>query len=199
MFLIYRNILSMVASELRLILQDLGLTQADFARLVGVTTRAVTLWIGGERAIPGPADAYVRVLQMLPPNLRQIELNRLKEGSAMRDGIYKITFQGSSGGGAGMLIFENGRVYGTDTEAVRYDGQYVFDEGSGLVSVRVKVAFPPHVTSVFGVSNPYEWAIDVTAEFDPKQNSGAVAVTTSIGRVLNAQYVFLRYLPDVAA
>jgi hypothetical protein len=190
-------------SGFRAILTELGLTQADFARLIGVTPRAVALWTADERQIPGPVEAYLRVFRLLPPNLRQIELNRLKErGTKMRDGIFKIIFQGQTGSqqvaGVGMLIFENGRVYGSDTEGVRYDGTYMYNEGSGLADVKIKVTFPPNVRAVFGISNPYEWAFDVTATFDPKKDAGVVPVKTSLGKPITAQFVFLRSLPEAA-
>lgn len=189
----------MNSNELKAILGEMGITQADFARLIGVTSRAVTLWMADERAIPGPAEAYLRVLRLLPANLRQIELNRLKQkGSGMRDGMFGITFQGQSGAGMGMLIFDNGRVYGTDTEGVRYDGEYLYDESSGIAKVKIKITFPANVRAVFGIANPYEWSIDVTTAFNPLQNSGALTVQTSIGKPIRAQYVFLRSLPEAA-
>jgi Helix-turn-helix len=189
----------MTGNDLKAILIELGISQADFARLIGVTPRAVTLWMADERAIPGPADAYLRLLRLLPPNLRQVELSRLKQkGTGMRDGMFGITFQGQQGAGMGVLIFDNGRVYGTDTESVRYDGEYIFNELSGVADVKVKVTFPPNVKAVFGISNPYEWAFDITTTFNPKQNSGALAVKTSLGKPVNAQYVFLRSLPEAA-
>jgi hypothetical protein len=152
-----------------------------------------------ERAIPGPVEAYLRLLRLLPANLRQIELNRLKQkGSGMRDGMFGITFQGQSGAGMGMLILDNGRVYGTDTQGVRYDGEYLYEENSGLAKVKIKVTFPANVRTVLGISNPYEWAIDVTTAFNPNQNAGSLTVQTSIGRPIRAQYVFLRGLPEAA-
>jgi hypothetical protein len=191
--------IAMTSSDLKTILIELELTQADFARLLGITPRAIALWIADERTIPGPAESYLRLFQLLPPNLRQVELNRLKrKGTAMRDGMFGITFQGQQGAGMGVLVFENGRVYGTDTEGVRYDGEYQFSESSGFADVKIKVTFPPNVMSVFGVANPYEWAFDVTAKFDPKQNSGTLAVMTSIGQEINARYVYLRSLPEAA-
>src|SRR5215831_13944269 len=160
----------MNSNDLKEILTELGITQADFARLIGVTPRAVTLWMADERAIPGPAEAYIRLLRLLPPNLQQVELNRLKQkGTGMRDGMFGITFQGQQGAGMGVLIFDNGRVYGTDTQGVRYDGEYIFNESSGLADVKIKVTFPPNVKAVFGISNPYEWAFDVTTTINPNQ------------------------------
>jgi hypothetical protein len=190
----------MTSTDLRAILVGLELTQADFARLLGITPRAIALWIADERTIPGPAEAYLRLFRLLPPNLRQIELNRLKQkGTAMRDGMFGITFQSQEGGaGMGVLIFENGRIYGTDSAGVRFDGEYEFSESSGLVDVKLKVTFPPNVTSVFGVTNPYEWAFDVTTKFDPKQNTGTLVVRTSVGHQINAGYVYLRSLPEAA-
>lgn len=185
--------------DLKTILTEMGLTQADFARLLSITPRAVTLWMADERAIPGPAEAYVRLLRLLPLNLRQIELSRLKQkGTDMRDGMYGITFQGQQGAGMGVLVFENGRIYGTDTGGVRYDGEYIFDERTGLADVKIKVIFPPNVKAVFGVSNPYEWSFDITTRLNPKQNSGPLSVKTSMGQTINAQFVYLRSLPDAA-
>jgi hypothetical protein len=189
----------MQATELKSLVVELGLTQADFARLVGVTSRAVTLWMTDERTIPGPVEAYLRVFMLLPANLRQIELNRLKQkGTAMRDGMYGISFQGRDSAGMGVLVFENGRVYGSDVAGVRYDGGYIYHEAAKAADVRVKVTFPPNVESVFGVKNPYEWSFDVTTALNPHANSGPLALKTSLGQPINAQFVYLRPLPETA-
>jgi len=196
------NTVHMESDDLKAILAEMGITQADLARLLGVTARAVALWVAGGpsgRPIPGPVDAYLRLLQLLPPNLRQVEMNRLiQKGTQMRDGMFGIRFQGHESVGMGVLILDNGRVYGTDTEGVRYDGVYLFNEDSGIAGLTIKVTFPPNVRSVFGVSNPYEWAFDVTTTFDPRQNSGPLEVKTSLGAPIKAQYVFLRSLPENA-
>jgi DNA-binding XRE family transcriptional regulator len=187
------------SNELKAALEELGLTQANLARLMFVTPRAVNLWMNEGRNIPGPAEAYIRLFRLLPQNLRQIELNRLKErGTGMRDGMYGITFEGPQSAGMGLLIFDAGRVYGTDSGAARYDGEYVFHENTGLADVVVKVTFPPNGVSVFGLANPYEWAIDVSASLDPKQDSGTLQVRTSLGQPLVAQFRFLRSLPEAA-
>jgi hypothetical protein len=189
----------MRASDLKTSFSELGITQADFARLIGVTSRAVTLWLAEERAVPGPVEAYLRLFRLMPPNLRHIELNRLRQkGTAMRDGMYGITFQGQQGAGAGVLVFESGRVYGTDTEGVRFDGEYSFRENANEADVRVKVTFPPNVTAVFGISNPYEWSIDVTTTLNTAQRSGPLALKTSLGKAIRAQYTYLRGLPEAA-
>jgi hypothetical protein len=189
----------MTSNDLKTILRELDLTQTDFARLIGVTPRAVALWMAEERAIPGPVEAYVRLLRLLPLHFRHVELSRLKQkGTGMRDGMFGITFQSQQGVGMGVLIFDQGRVYGTDTEGVRFDGAYIFHESSGLADVKMKVTFPPHVEAVFGISNPYEWAFDVTTTFNPQKDAGTLEVHTSIGQSIQAQYVFLRSLPEAA-
>jgi hypothetical protein len=96
----------------------------------------------------------------------------------------------------GMLVFDGGRIYGTDSEGARYDGTYVYQDDSGLVDVILKVTFLPDVRTVFGISNPYEWSIDVSGHFDPKQNAGPIEVKTSLGRAISAQFKYLRPLPD---
>jgi DNA-binding transcriptional regulator YiaG len=199
--LLYEHCSMMRGGDLKAVLAEVGLTQADFARLIEVTPRAIALWMADERQIPGPAEGYLRLFRLLPSNLRQIELNRLKaKGTSMRDGMFRIIFQGQTGSqkvvGMGVLIFENGRVYGSDTEAVRYDGTYVYNERSGLADVQIKVTFPPNVEAVFGISNPYEWAFDVTTSIDPKKDVGVAQVKTSLGKPITAQFAFLRSLPD---
>jgi hypothetical protein len=189
----------MNSDELRLLLAELSLSQSDFSRLVEVTPRAIALWMSGGRGIPGPAAAYLRAFKLLPANLRQAELSRLKQrGTGMRDGMFGISYQGQHGTGECLLVFDAGKVYGIDAERVRYDGEYVFDDRTGGVNARLKVTFPPNVISVFGISNPYEWALDVTTSFDPKVDAGQLVVTTSLGQPLNAQYRYLRALPDAA-
>lgn len=189
----------MSGQEFRALLAEIALAQSDFARLAGVTPRAVNLWATDSRAIPGPAEAYLRLFQLLPTNLRQIELGRLKErGSGMRDGMFGITFHGQQGAGLGVLVFDAGRVYGTDSEGTRYDGEYVFHEDANRADVVVKATFPANVFTVFGISNPYEWAIDVSTSFNPKQNAGPLDVKTSLGRPIGAQFKYLRPLPDAA-
>ena len=191
--------MTMSGQEFKELLTKMELAQSDFARLVGVTPRAVNLWATDGRAISGPAEAYLRLFQLLPTNLRQIELGRLKDrGSGMRDGMFGITFQGEQGAGLGVLVFDAGRIYGTDSEGVRYDGEYVFHEDANRADVVVKVTYPANVATVFGISNPYEWAIDVTTSFNPKENAGPLDVKTSLGRPIAAQFKYLRALPDAA-
>lgn len=187
----------MDSTQLKSRLADLRLSQADLARLVGVTSRAVALWVGNDRPIPGPVIAYLRALALLPPNLLQIELSQLK-GGFMRDGMYRIRFQSRTDGGDGVLVFDGGRVWGTDTGNARYDGEYVINQSTGKADMRLKVTFPANGMSVFGITNPYEWSIDVTTTLDPQRVQGELMVQTSLHQPLRAQYEFMRPLPEAA-
>ena len=116
----------------------------------------------------------------------------------MRNGIYQIAFQSPSDSGTGFLTFEDGVIYGVDVGGAKYDGDYTIDEATRLANVHLKVTYPAGGRSVFGIENPYEWSIDVTAPFDPKMDQGKTIVKTSVGRSLKAQYQFMRPLPVAA-
>jgi transcriptional regulator with XRE-family HTH domain len=187
----------MTSTELKTILGALDLNQIDFARLIGVTPRAVSLWMTGDRSVSGPAVAYARLLNSLPASLRQVELARLKERkTAMRDGLYALEFKSVDGAGTGILILENGRAYGADPWGCKYDGDFTADEATGVADLRLKLTFAPNAPAVFGVSHPYEWSIDVTAKLDTRRDTGRLRVNTPIGEPIDVKYQFMRALPD---
>src|ERR1700730_1145966 len=187
----------MLSSDLKTILDLMGISQADFARLMGVTPRAVSLWMVGDPAIPGPVEAYARLLQSVTPAQRQIELARLKERkTTMRDGMYGVEYQSGAGAGAGVLILDSGRVYGADPYGGKYDGDYTYDEGTGLAELRLKLTFAANKPAVFGVRHPYEWSIDVTTRLNPRADTGQLTIQTPIGPQIHAQYRYLRSIPD---
>jgi len=189
----------MSSDEFRSVLSKLGISQADISKLLGVTSRAVSLWLSGERPVPGPVEGYLRVLQLLPTQLPQIELALLNQkGSNMRDGMFSMQYQGQAGSGYGTLIFEGGRVYGADSERGRYDGLYTYNDSTGRTDVTLKVTMPANVMSVFGINNPFEWSIDVTTSIDSNLDAGEVVVSSSLGPSLRASYRFLRSLPEAA-
>lgn len=187
----------MLTDDLKVILSGVGITQTEFARLIGVTPRAVSLWMVGDRAIPGPVEAYARLLQALTPPQRQAEIAKLKDRrTAMRDGMYGVEFSSTAGQGMCVLVLDNGRAFGADAAGAKYDGDYLYDEAKRLAELRLKVTFPPNVRAVFGVSHPYEWSIDVTTNLNPHADSGRVNLTTPLGPRINATYKFLRTLPE---
>jgi hypothetical protein len=157
------------------------------------------MWLTGERSVPGPAVAYLRLFASVPHELQRLELLRASQkGSVMREGMYRISFSGRDGYGIGIIMMQDGRVTGVDEGRVRYDGTYDYEEGSGLAKLKVKITFPPHVQSVVGIQNPYEWSFDVTTEIDPRNEHGQLKLTTSFGEQILAEYSYLRSLPEAA-
>lgn len=192
----------MNGNELRLILRSLELSQVTFSRLVGVTTRAVNMWAQGEREIPGPVEAYLRTFQLLPTNLKAVELERtIGKEKSMREGMYQIQFHTSSAPenwGIGTLIFGGGIIYGVDAGGAKYDGSYEPTAIEGIVNARVKVTFPPNGMSIFGIAHPYEWSIEVGTQMDSRNETGILSVSTNLGANVTAGYQYLRALPEAA-
>lgn len=186
----------MTAEELRAFLRDAGLAPAEFARLLDLTPRAVGLWLSGERAVPGPAEAYARVFVTLPTGARSIELRRLKEAKqSMRDGMYAVQYHSGLSEGYAMIILDAGRAYGADPAGGRYDGYYEYDDITGTANVQLKVSFPPNVPAVFAPAQPFEWSVDILGRVDPRLERGHIEFTTTLGPKILAQYQFLRELP----
>jgi len=105
-------------------LANLGASKGEFAALIGVTTRAINLWASGEREIPGPCAAYLRLLESLPMALRVQELARVRQEQQMKyDGMYAVRFAGRDGDGICALVLMDGCVFGHDG-GVHYDGTY---------------------------------------------------------------------------
>lgn len=65
--------------KLRAALEEMDIKPRELATLLGVTARAVNMWLDGTRKVPGPVWAYLRLLRRLPPRLRQSELVTLRK------------------------------------------------------------------------------------------------------------------------
>ena len=184
--------------DLKKVISGLGISQVELAALVDVTPRAVTLWVSGERGVPGPVEAYLRVLRMLPPSQLQLERSHKKRAFEMRDGIYTIRYQFEQNSGVATLVFDHGQIFGIDVGNAKYDGDYEYDPAFGFATAKVKVTFPKNGMSVFGVQHPFEWSIDIVAIFNPHVDAGDISVKTSLGHELPAQFEFGRSLPNAA-
>jgi len=187
----------MEANDLRDALLELGLQQAELATLLDVTPRAISLWLGAERAIPGPTAAYLNLLRGLPLGQRQAEFARLRKSArVLRDGMYRFEYTAPNGhGGAAMLVFERGRVFGTDAGKGRYDGRYVSNFESGLVELELRIEMQAGENSAVGPAQPFAWILDVKTTLDPSVEKGALSVTTNIGPPIEVRYEFMRPLP----
>lgn len=189
----------MTRHELKAILGQLNISQVDLARLVDVTPRAVNLWMTGTRSIPGPVKAYVQLLASLPIGMRQAELAKLtEEMKTMKDGIYNIEYVGQAGAGHCTLVFDGGRIYGVDFMGGKYDGEYQFNEATCFVDVKIRVQMPANQPSVIGITQPFEWILDVSTEMDPEKDCAQINVQTNLGKLIAAIYRFVRPLPVAA-
>ncbi len=190
----------MDTADFREALKNLGISQVNLARLVSVTPRAVSLWANGAREVPGPVQAYLRLLASLPKALQAQEMTRLKkEDSIMLDGMYAVNFAGKFGQGNGVIVLSGGIVFGSDTAGVEYDGSYepsqTHPDG---IDIRLNLTVPPGVWLVQGVQGQqveYRFGIDLT--FDPRE-SNTVEVNTPFGKVL-VTIDFLRSIPKELA
>ena len=186
----------MTPDDLRFALLELGITQTHLARLINITPRAISLWLGSERGIPGSVEAYLRLMLSLPQSERQLELSHLNKGNeTMKDGIYKIDYVGVAGTGYAMLVFEGGRIYGSDVAHGEYDGHYAPNQNTGMVDIAVKVKMPANIPSVIGMTQPFEWMLNVEASMNPKRDIDNISVRNNLGQPLNAHYEFMRSLP----
>lgn len=89
----------MNGGELRDRLDCLKLTQVEFARLLGVTPRAVNMWVTGKRKVPSTATAYLRdanqlgdriaVTVLLPPTQAKA-LQQAAACAGMLDGTGRV-------------------------------------------------------------------------------------------------------------
>lgn len=176
-------------------LERLRISQTDFARLLEVTTRSVSLWATEQIEIPGPVRAYLRLLESLSPAEMQRELSRLnKEEKIMKEGMYGIQYQGPADIGFATVVFENGQIYGADVAGGKYDGSYFYDPAQDMIVSKIKVTIPPNIPTVMGICNPYEWSFDVDASF-PAQGSNHHVTVSAVGAKINAVISYLRPMP----
>jgi len=163
--------------------------------LIGVTTRAISLWVAHERGIPGPVAAYLRLLSSLPKALQEKELTRIrKTDPSMYEGMYQCVFQGASGPGLGVFVLSRGTVFGSDG-AVQYDGVYKPSARPGYVDLALHLSVPPGVALVQGVPpQPMSYSFDVNCSF-PIRGTELLTVQTPYGPVL-AEVKFLRTVPN---
>ena len=188
--------------DLKNVINELRLSQSEFAQMLGVSVGAVSQWLSETRGIPGPVEAFVGLFMRLSPAVREAEILHLKKGkAAMRNGMYLIHFVGSAGQGHATLTLVDGLAYGFDEAGALYDGTVTMaPEGNGVSIVDVKVRMPPNVPSVIGgVTQPFEWVLPVKAKLNLQLDSGYATVETGLGPSITVQFTRVRDLPQPKA
>lgn len=185
-------------NSLRLTLLKLRIEPSALAAMLSVTTRAVGYWLGGQRPIPGPVEAYVRLLEQIPEQVRQYEISRGKDVAMVRQGMYSIEYEGTAGRGVGALTFEEGLVWGADAGGGKYDGHYRMDPVTGVFEADIIVTVPPGTWLVTGVpAQPKEWQFPIYAKVPKFSEHTRLSINTPFGPVL-VVFRFLRDLPVAA-
>lgn len=190
------HIVPMNKNELKNAMSALGLSAASLSKLLGVTPRAVSMWLTGERSVPGPAEAYINLFSMLPTSQRELEIQKSEvEQLTMKDGMYQLEFAGRNGSGYGVLIFENGRIYGSDVGNGKWDGTYTMNPITKNADLDIRVEMPAGEESVLGPAQRFSWNVDVKATMDPTKDVGVINAQTNLGPA-TAKYKFMRTLPE---
>jgi small nuclear ribonucleoprotein (snRNP)-like protein len=184
-------------NQFRKIIGNLGLSTQVVAALLNVTPRAVSLWLNGDRSVPGTVDAYMNLFMRLNSDAQRAEIaGATMENRPMREGMYYLEFVGPLGTGAGTITLESGRLYGFDVGGGAYDGVYTFDPSTNLVSVEMEVRMPAGAFSVLGPPQKFDWTLKVKTAFD-RDHTGKITAHTDIGSV-EGNIRFMRALPVAA-
>ncbi len=187
---------------LKRVLDRLGLKQTDFARLLDVSPRTVSLWATGEVALPGPVKAYLRMLQFADESRRTLEFARLAaKDPTVHDGLYSLRY-GPPGeplkpgqAGDGLALLKAGRIVGSDGGGGKFEGSYQFDRARGTFHFRVWLRVPPEGQLITGFDTVHAGAlVEVVAELDwPDPFASTVAHVA--GQPLSLALTYLGPLP----
>ena len=184
-------------------LNRLGLNQSEFARLIDMSTRSVSLWATGETPLPGPVAAYLRALQLLPAEQRAEEIRRVQDRSKMIDeGLYNIEccakVANPTGGeiGSALAVLRNGKILGSDRWGAVFSGSYEFDRACRKNTVHLRLQVPPDAELVTGFAAGPEGAIlEVFGKFD-RAAPLSRAIADVAGQPLEVTMTFLGALPN---
>ncbi len=195
----------MLQKSLKETLDRLGLRQAEFARLIDMSPRSVSLWATGESPVPGPVGAYLRVLQLLPAEARAEELRRVQGRSKMIDeGLYNLEYRstGSHGVdadgtvGSALAVLRNGKILGSDRWGVVFMGSYEFDPVSETNAVHLRLHVPPQGELVTGFAAGSEGAIiEVAGQFE-RAAPVSRTIADIAGQPLEVTMTYLGALPN---
>lgn len=185
---------------LKRILERLGLKQTELAGLLDVSPRAVSLWATGAVALPGPVQAYLRLLQSVSPSLRAAEFARLARApDLLDDGLYSLSYGQSvacgGDGGDALAVLRSGRIVGSDRWGGKFEGTCRFDTARKTNHVHVRLHVPPEGELVTGFCAGATGAsVEVTAELARNGPLAATAVDVA-GQRVDLTLAYLGPLP----
>jgi hypothetical protein len=185
--------------DLKRILDRLGLKQLEFAKLLGVSPRTVSLWATGEVTLPGPVRAYIRMLQLADPVTRANELARLSAPCAVfEEGLYSVTYKGahvdsSRDSGSAVAMLRAGRIVGSDGGGGKFEGTYQFDRVRHTNHFHVWLRVPSSGKLVTGRGEAGS-VVEIVAEFD-RADPVSSAVVDVGGQPLGLTLAYLGPLP----
>ena len=195
----------MLNLSLKDLLERLGLKQSEFARLIEMSPRTVSLWATGESPLPGPVAAYLRVLQLLPTETRAEEFRRVQGRSKMIDeGLYNVEYRSpeqfglgpTAASGSALAVLRNGKILGSDRWGAVFMGSYEFDPVSETNAVHLRLHIPPEGELITGFAAGPEGAIiEVAGQFD-RAAPVSRAVADIAGQPLEVTMTYLGALPN---
>lgn len=182
-------------------LERLGLRQNELARLLDVSARTVSQWARGDASVPGTVAAYLRVLEVLPPELLAMELNRLEGRKRMLDeGIYSLTCRADdcdqSYSDTALAVLRKGRILGSDRQGGLVTGSYEYDSVAQLNKMHVRLQVPPDGTLFNGGdAGPGGAVVDIVGAFDRATPTSHATVDLAGARV-ELRLIYLGPLPN---
>ena len=190
-------------SGLKRVLDRLGLKQIEFAQLLDVSPRTVSLWATGTVGIPGPVKAYLRMLQTCEPSRRAAEIARLStDQPGIDDGLYSLSYGASVADGVvavtgdAVALLKAGRIVGSDNGGGTFEGTYQFDTVRRTNHFRVWLRVPPAGELVTGfAAGEAGVMVEVIADL---VRPGPVASTVAevAGRSFGVTLAYLGPLPS---
>lgn len=195
----------MLNLSLKDLLERLGLKQSEFARLIEMSPRTVSLWATGESPLPGPVAAYLRVLQLLPTETRAEEFRRVQGRSKMIDeGLYNVEYRSpeqfglgpTAASGSALAVLRNGKILGSDRWGAVFMGSYEFDPVSETNAVHLRLHIPPEGELITGFAAGPEGAIiEVAGQFE-RAAPVSRTVADIAGQPLEVTMTYLGALPN---
>ena len=100
----------------------------------------------------------------------------------MREGFYRVDYQGGLGLGFAVMALDSGMVVGADAMGGTYDGRYEWNDRTQLLDVTITVHIPAGVQVVTGHTAP-EGGLDFEVEcsFPRKPDNEIVQVVSRLG------------------